>query len=424
VVLRLNFVQDEPSLVVDWPLPGRARFIKSEAFRILQNSLVRYVSGEIPGRSLLISGHRGAGKTTLVLRAIDDHYRSLLDDLVKKALAGNQAGLRRGPMRRPLLVRLHGPSLLVDVPPLAGSGRATSAGPSAAAGAGNASTDNAPANDGGPATVAPTEPAHRALVYVTISLYRALAAECAQAFAWQAAGQDAALLEMAAQLRLDLDQGAEPDLLRGYWERAGCLSRGVLWPQRVTEEASLTDQGLREITALATASQAFRVCAGVENRSESTKNSEAREAVRESRAGVDFKDLANRLTGLSVGGLVGWGVAQGTGMPGPAGAGVGAALLGALALTWSSRRTTKRERNFDYTFIPDRTIATLDRDLPQVIDRIRAAGLAPIFVVDELDKLDDPFAILGSLIKRLKYLTTEALAKLPGGVRNLNPFCA
>jgi hypothetical protein len=406
MALSLDLVQDQPSLIVDWPLPGRARFISSEAFRILQNSLGRYASGEITGRSMLISGHRGAGKTTLVLRAIDDYYRTVLADVVAKASAGNRAGLHSGAIRRPLLVKLHGPSLLGDLPRPRGE---LAAAPEGSAGANNGATPtgNRTADDAVAPATAPTEPAHGALVQVTIALYRALAAECATAFGLQVAGQDTATPEMAAQLRLDLDQGAEPDRLRGYWERIGCLARGVLWPQRVSEEAGFTDQGLREIIAMVTASQAFRVCAGVENRSERTKNSEARETVREGRAGVDLKDLANRLTGLSVGGLVGWGLAEPAGIPGAAGAGVGAALFSALALTWSSRRTTKRERNFDYTFIPDRTIATLDRDLPEVISRISAAGLAPIFVVDELDKLDEPEVIIGSLIKRLKYLTTD-----------------
>jgi hypothetical protein len=76
-------------------------------------------------------------------------------------------------------------------------------------------------------------------------------------------------------------------------------------------------------------------------------------------------------------------------------------------MTWSSRQTTRRERNLDYTFIVDRSKQTLERDLPLVIERIRHAGLAPIFVIDELDKLDAPREMIAQLIGRLKHLITD-----------------
>src|SRR5215471_12027001 len=93
--------------------------------------------------------------------------------------------------------------------------------------------------------------------------------------------------------------------------------------------------------------------------------------------------------------------------PGRGGAGSGAALIGGLSMTWSSRQMMKRERNLDYTFIFDRSKQTLERDLPLVIERIRHAGLAPIFVIDELDKLDAPRETIADLIGRLKHLTTD-----------------
>ncbi|MEA3015330.1 MAG: hypothetical protein QOI38_52, partial [Sphingomonadales bacterium] len=51
--------------------------------------------------------------------------------------------------------------------------------------------------------------------------------------------------------------------------------------------------------------------------------------------------------------------------------------------------------------------ATLERDLPTVIARVRAAGLAPVFVLDELDKLDDPRTRIRLIINRLKHIVTD-----------------
>ena len=43
---------------------------KSDASRLLSRELVHYRDGYIRGRSFLLSGHRGSGKTTTVLQAL------------------------------------------------------------------------------------------------------------------------------------------------------------------------------------------------------------------------------------------------------------------------------------------------------------------------------------------------------------------
>ena len=58
--------------------------------------MLRYCDGEVTGRSFLIAGHRGAGKTTMVSNA---HLQAV-----------REAG-RRIRAARPLIVWLHGPSL-------------------------------------------------------------------------------------------------------------------------------------------------------------------------------------------------------------------------------------------------------------------------------------------------------------------------
>src|SRR5262245_24472821 len=68
-----------------------------EAYRVLLHDLMRYGQRETMGRSILIAGHRGSGKTTRVRWAIQQA----------------QSKLERIPgAARPLLVPLHGPDLL------------------------------------------------------------------------------------------------------------------------------------------------------------------------------------------------------------------------------------------------------------------------------------------------------------------------
>jgi hypothetical protein len=446
---------------------------------VLIGEMRRYVHEEVPGRAFLIAGHRGAGKTTLVQRVIDDLGDELFQFWWNEAKATGatleRPRLARRP-QRPLHVKLHGPSLLVDELPRPGGGE----NPKPAKLADNDAA--APANDSrapvesevtiqgkpakpdgasdGAAAAAPST-AHGAIVQITIALYRALAREFADAYAIHARSTPGhyddidALLEAAAQFRLDLDRAPATELLRAYWDGLGNdgawsmtppptssstpspasaalfaplqpLTMGIAWPGEIGAHfyfSALPDQGAREIVALATAAQAFQVCSGIVTYQQNVKNQASVERTSERRAGIDAaKDAANRLVALLIGGLLGFGSADPLGLPTVAGVGLG--LLGGLAVSASVKRSERQERNEDYTFIVDRSIQTLERDLPLVIERVREAGLAPVFVIDELDKLESANdaaggngapdntqtstrKTVGELIRRLKHLTTD-----------------
>ncbi|WP_334387185.1 hypothetical protein [Bradyrhizobium sp. AZCC 2262] len=379
----------------------------SDAYRVLLTEMRRYVREEVAGRAFLISGHRGAGKTTLVQRVIDDLGDELFRDLTKTsvpAASPTQPSLARRP-QRPLLVKLHGPSLLADELPRPGGGEKPKLPPSTP-GAGsksdNATSETAKSDPQAAAPTSNTGTAHGALIQITIALYRALAREFAEAYAVHARAayrvEADDQLDIAAQFQLDLDRAPETALLRAYWERladyAGAMgtktiSSGILWPEQIASSfaaAGLPDQSAREIVALATAAQAFQVCSGAVRYEQSRKDSASYEHTTESKAGIDAKDAVNRIVSLTIGGLLGFGAAGTVGISPVAGAGIG--LLGSLAVTASVKRSARQERNEDYTFIVDRSIQTLERDLPLVIERVREAGLAPVFLIDELDKLE------------------------------------
>jgi hypothetical protein len=501
VGLRIFEEEAENSWIQEWPLPRRARFIGSKAYLTLKREVEGYMLDDARGRSMLIAGHRGSGKTTLALRVIDDVMRQLLAQAVTDALArGASEGMQP---RRPLLVKLHGPSLLTaslpklrddssseeskepDAPAPAAKKRsddddddddaddqadaqdsADEAAPEAepdaitegdredAAAAGGqparagAAGENPPGKEdagetqrpdaraskpagGGPAAPParkaqakapkPTDAAkpkniekqqvHAALVHITIALYRALAGEVAQSYTNHAREANRARprgdqIDLAGQLTLELDKAPDPATLRAYWARLGRRRSGVLWPRVVGEK--IADQGVREIIAVATAAQAFQVCSGAVTYRKTEKDSSAREATLTSTGTLNLKDAINGLFALLAAGLAGAGaIATRHGFGAAAAAAIATGLLSRLTLNWSSKRNLKNVSTLDYTFIVDRSIETLDRELPSVVNRIRDAGLAPIFVVDELDKLPDPNNTIGALIVRLKHIVAD-----------------
>ena len=82
----------------------------------------------------------------------------------------------------------------------------------------------------------------------------------------------------------------------------------------------------------------------------------------------------------------------------------GAAELGVR----KSKRQLIRELAIDVKWDVDR----LERDLPVLLKRVKDAGFAPIFVLDELDKTRDANAALEKFLKLTKHIVTDHAAFL------------
>ena len=109
-----------PIAIFDYPEPlteassRRATcpiLIESDAYHQLVHEFRRYCKGDINGCSFLIAGHRGSGKTTLVLSAIQAiDAESRQQNSPRSTEPGEQESTSA--LLRPLLVPLQGPSML------------------------------------------------------------------------------------------------------------------------------------------------------------------------------------------------------------------------------------------------------------------------------------------------------------------------
>jgi hypothetical protein len=389
----------------------------------LLRELHRYCQGEVEGRSFLISGHRGAGKTTMV------------NDCVQKV--DRTEGLRY----RPLLIRLHGPNLVgeltsdkkppADPPPPPPSSAASAPAPppppqssAPQPDATNATAGKAPANgmaafeyvrklqeDANRETHPTRRKVQVALQQITLALHRALVDKLTDAYRERVATLriDASpterrhLNERAAQLALELDNYTTPDRLRQFWSAGDFLEAGVLPTRRGGR-----DQGFRELVALSAACQAYgRVSGTFANalvkqtiaNSQTTTLSTAKEGL----------DLVSPLLSIVVGGITGTAMFA-TPQGGPV-ASTAAALIAALGTAavfkFSSSRSRGRTVQSDLTFVPDMSLDTLDRVLPTLIRRVLDIGLAPIFVIDELDKIDNVYKELEDIVRHVKTIVAE-----------------
>jgi hypothetical protein len=389
-------------------------FIESDAYRQLLQELRRYCNRELAGRSFLITGHRGSGKTTLVSR--------VFEALLREAVRGDSE-LRL----RPLPVLLQGPTLLPNPRedlPLAGDGTGDS-------GRRLSEMENV-------------------LVQITLGLHRAVAREMVLAFRAHVTRLGLVadhlnvgdMREVAAQLQFDLDDYSGKARVSEIWRRCGALTSGVLYalgpfpivlhddagrgtvsgtlkvewlpqprlPWFLDSEyrAPSVNQGLNELLAVVSVCEAYRRISGKISRKDEQKSGATSKT--ESSIAIDGKgkEIVGPVIALLTGSAIGAGAAA-TGASLPI-AGLAAALtaiIGMIAAKWSVIRTRDRSASLEDLFIPDLSVATLDRILPVLLDRLRDAGLAPVFIVDELDKVEGLSERILDMIKRLKKLVAE-----------------
>jgi hypothetical protein len=388
---------------------GAAVLAESEAGRVFLQELRRYCDGEIRGRSILVAGHRGSGKTTMV----EHGYQEVRREYVTLAAPP-----------RPLLVVLQGPSLLSvrtaespepATPPTPPP--ATPAPGAEAAAHAAAAPPPPPADPPAQKKAAGDDELAQALVQATLGLHRAVAREFSEAYRRRIEDRRqtdprrfAEAAELAAQLEVELYEGIDAVRLREFWARGGFLQTGVLFPPAPssTRTPAGESRGFRELVALAGVCEAYRrISADVSRRDTSSDAAEKAASI-----GVDtgekgaelFKPLAALLTG----GLVGTGLLQTAAAPTTSVIGGIVAALGAVAVfRYSSTAKRTRKRSREANFVWDLSVQTLDRVLPILVDRLRACGLTPVFAIDELDKVTNLSEQIKKLVNHLKKFLSE-----------------
>ena len=343
------------------------RNAQSDAGRVLKLELMRYCRGEVHGRSFLVAGHRGAGKTMMVADALDKVLR--------------QSRRPGEPLLRPLPIFLHGPSLFELEA-------------SEAAKAGD--TRRRSRRDAPPITQPDPETQRvAALKQIILGLHRAVAKEFVRAYRQRlvdgpvvrvpAPWMREDVAGLAAQFEIEITEDPTAARLNEFWEMAGARQLGVLF-----DFSLRPDQGARELVALNGMCNAHQRISGDLSGQDKSALSEA--AASETQSGLDLRggELVKPLVSVLAGAAVAGGAAAGSHSLGMAMVGGLVTAIGSAAFFKASTTTSRRaERQVDTTFIPDLSLKTLDRILPTLIQRLRDCGLAPVLIVDELDKVPD-----------------------------------
>lgn len=360
----------EPLTPAAEPDQAEKSWISSEAYSSLVNQFRRYCSGEVLGQSLLIAGHRGSGKTTLTHAAIQKVRWEADGKLDTTGTAFSAV---------PFLVSLHGPDLFDSV---------------------NCDADNPDTYE--------KRLAEQAMRRIMVALHRAFCDEISTRFGQKL--KTTRLRELGAQLTIELDDMPSLQRLRDYWERAGYLPLGLLNRTTSPSKGQLRllppggwDQGHRELIALDTcihAARSIRIHAEPEREAALTLQSPDGMKL----SNVQLRELLHAalpVLSLVAGGFSAFTVIESLG---PSLAGVVAVLTVVVTYIFLMRTgDPSRER----TQLPDATSASFDVFMPVLMQRLLQAGFAPIFVVDELDKVDDLSRKMSNLMRRLKYFVTD-----------------
>ena len=170
------------------------------------------------------------------------------------------------------------------------------------------------------------------------------------------------------------------------------------------------DQGFRQRLALSSACEMYRRISGSFTRETGSRHEAAREASVGVSVDTKGQDLVAPVAALLTGGLAGVAASSaGTGADPLTAAFTGllAALGAAAVFKVSGSRSRKRSYVEESKFVRDLTVATLDREIPVLVERCLDAGLVPLFIVDELDKVQGLSDRITSLVRRLKKLVAE-----------------
>jgi nucleoside-triphosphatase THEP1 len=384
--------QDPPD---DQAIAALFRFMRTPRTDRVFDQLRRYCHGEQDGVSILIAGTRGMGKTTLT-------------KLVVQRLIADDTGLI------PLPLILHGPTVLR--PDLSPKPRESGI------------VLQTHAEQRQAKELRNEQLKERVLRELIASLYRHLCTHIVEA--WQnATTQDPSLTselrQLRAHLELKLDDAPNVVALRKIWRRSRLLDSGALphlYPCHAREWP--LDQGIREIAALAACANTYLLILGVmeetvssttssiaSTRPPSEKPETEQKPTSPEAKRADIKDLVTLIGPPALGTVVASVIGLTGGQFGAVVAGM-VFLFGIFASGFIMRRQRSEELRRDRVLKVDWGVKRLEREFPILLRRVKAAGLAPIFIVDELDKLENAAESLNGFLDLTKHIARDHAAFL------------
>lgn len=391
------------------------KYAETKESDALLKVLQRYWKQEINGYTTLVSGHRGAGKTTLVYMILDQARRSRRnwgEENYKWVNENILPGKRKDLLydRELLPVYVDAPSLFG---PLGKKPRKKKA--PIDQGASPDKTKNADIN-GDDET-----PVELFLKNLMAAFYRDLTGHVTSRAIKSDVIQDR---ELANHLSIDMDRAPDADLLRDYWRRFDGLRYGLFFNH---SDARPKDQPFRELSAICTAAQAYQKVIGDLEDKRSRKDNRKHEQASTPPVqplevhignGKEKKEQSASVSRLLTAGFFGF-LSGGTVLVSElsavepsfyftvAGTTLLAASIGYGLSSMFSKTSRERQDGVQKDLSLHTDLGSLSRDLPALLQRTRLAGLYPVFVIDEMDKLENVREDINNVISHIKRLLAD-----------------
>ena len=214
------------------------------------------------------------------------------------------------------------------------------------------------------------------------------------------------MAELSAQFDADLMDCPDASQLRGYFRHLALRANQIEGLLGKNWAGSHPLQAAAELAALSGISDAYKRISGKYTRTDSLTDKITKELEKKFGHASTVKEYLAPILPLLMGSAAGVATsAAGSGGIVAVGSGVLAALGSAAVVKYTHKHTVEKSRVENFMF--DLSVATLDRVIPVLIRRLWDAGLAPIFVVDELDKVKGLHGRMEGIVHHLKKLVSE-----------------
>jgi len=335
-----------------------------DGYKVLCGELARYCEGRFRGQSFLVAGHRGSGKTLLTHLAIQIMRLRFQKQYRNEQAASSGSTLKAIPFHVPI----HGPDLLAGWNPSAD---------------GTTSTDFA----------------KHAMGQILLALQKSFKDEILHQFEQMQPPVDASIL---AELSRDLLSSQTASELARIWSRLNLIDSGILGARFPGASQGSGRSEILMLEALNHAASRLESSPQDAITLNAGTNNSFKFDVRQIKA---YWNLVAPILSVGVAIFAATQIAKSAPTQFPW-------LIPGIAF-FITLALTRKFLTYGAFGPPDggmlsrNSLPDLDRALPAFVSRLHQSGYAPIFVVDELDKVADMEKCMAIFMKQLKYFATD-----------------